>query len=66
MKGASPQVNYYDAVGLYNECLLFLPELEAVVAKLEAALLEIVQVFYIKASGITTKKGLHGRPLTFL
>jgi len=44
MKGSSPQGNYFDAVGLYNECLLFLPELEAVVAKLEAALLELVQV----------------------
>ncbi len=44
MKGASPQANYYDAVGLYNDCLAFLPELEVVVAKLEAALLELVQV----------------------
>ena len=44
MKGASPQGNYYDAVGLYNDCLAFLPEVEAVVAKLEASLLELVQV----------------------
>ena len=47
MKGAPPQGgNYYDAVALYNECLAFLPELEATVAKLEAALFELVQVIW--------------------
>jgi hypothetical protein len=43
-KGSTSQANFYEAVGLYNDCVQFLPELEAVVAKLEAALFELVQV----------------------
>jgi hypothetical protein len=43
-KGATSQANFYDAIGLYNDCLAFLPELEAVISKLEASLFELVQV----------------------
>jgi len=41
---ATGQGNYFDAESLYNDCLTFLPEIEAVLAKLEASLYELVQV----------------------
>ena len=41
---SSGAANFYDAVGLYNDCVAFLPEIEAVISKLEASLFELVQV----------------------
>ncbi len=41
---ASGPGNYFDAESLYNDCLAFMPEIEAVLVKLEASLYELVQV----------------------
>lgn len=48
-KGQQPsqQANFYDAIGLYNDCIIFLPEVEAVISKLEASLFELVQVSWL-------------------
>lgn len=54
---ASGPGNYFDAEGLYNDCLAFMPEIEAVLAKLEASLYELVQVSVFLVSAFSANDG---------